>query len=122
MQLFRPRRVPEQTVTERKQPRLSTFAIVEVRNDRGSLLRRANVRDLSDDGALLRLPSKEPLPDSVTLFFPADGLEKTAKVRWQEECSAGIEFNAPIVIPERLRSRKNRAEVIAAHFKPSQIH
>ena len=112
MRLF-PKRKPVQ----RSDQRIPTFGIVEIRNGSGTTLERATLRDLSRNGALIQLAAAQQLPDAISVWFPADRLQKSATIRWREGRSIGVEFDEPIVLPQRLEHRKNRAEVVASHFR-----
>ncbi len=105
------------TTFERREQRHSTFTIVEIKNEQGSLLERASLRDLSANGAMIHVATRQPLPDTIIVDFPADRMNRSAKIRWQEEQFIGVEFDDPVDMPERIRSRRSRAEVIASHFK-----
>ena len=112
---------PVQTILDRKEQRNSTFGIVEIRGERGSLLTRARLRDLSISGALLNLDMKQTLPDTLSLYFPAEHFGAEAIVKWQDGGSIGVEFQDPIVLPGRLRSRRNRVDVVTAHLSHAGI-
>lgn len=118
MQLFPMRRGSKRQIRERKDQRIPTFGVVEIQNRYGSVLERATLRDLSVNGALIQLATTQPLPETITLWFPTDRIEKTASIKWRKNRSIGVEFHEPIVLPERLEHRKNRAEVVASYFKP----
>ena len=118
MQLFPMRKAAKQRFRERRDQRIPTFGVVEIHNYYGSVLERATLRDLSVNGALIQLGTSQQLPDTITLWFPIDRIEKTATIRWRKGKSIGVEFAEPIVIPDRLEHRKDRAAVIASYFRP----
>ena len=119
MQLFPLRREAKHEYQERKDKRIPTFGVVEVQNNRGAVLDRATLRDLSINGALIQLATNQRLPETITLWFPNDRMERSATIRWRKDMSIGVEFDEPIVIPERLEHKKSRAEVVASYFKPT---
>ena len=99
--------------------RIPTFGVVEIHNHQGSVLERATLRDLSINGALIQMATSQQLPETITLWFPTDRIEKKATIRWRKDLSIGVEFDDPIMIPERLEHRKSRAEVVASYFRPA---
>ena len=118
MKIFRRRTgLPEPTHLERKEQRTSTFMIVDVMNDEGARLVKASLRDLSANGALLHLEAEQAIPDSIKLFFPADRVSKAGRVRWRDQQFIGVEFDDPLDLPERMRSRKDRLDVVTSHMK-----
>ena len=118
MKIFRRRfGLPEPTHLERKEQRNSTFMIVEVMNDDGDRLAKASLRDLSANGALLHLETDQAIPDTIMLYFPADRVSKPGRVRWRDEQFIGMEFDDPLDLPERMRSRRNRLDVVTSHMK-----
>ena len=119
MQLFPMRRETKHEMRERKDKRIPTFGVVEIHNHHGSVLERATMRDLSINGALIQLATSQRLPDTITLWFPTDRIEKKATIRWRKDMSIGVEFDDPIIIPERLEHRRSRAEVVASYFRPT---
>jgi hypothetical protein len=52
------------------------------------------VRNLSPEGALLRLPDSVSLPEIVELHMPAKQETRLARLRWRQTGSAGLEFVA----------------------------
>jgi hypothetical protein len=57
----------------------------------GALTRDCAVRNLSESGAKLVMPSTAGIPDRFELFFE-DGARKTCVVRWRKLADMGIEF------------------------------
>lgn len=118
MRFFRKRLgLPQPTFFERREQRNSTFMIVTILNDEGSRLEQASLRDLSARGALLHIATDQLLPDEITLHFPADRVSKAARVRWQDQQFIGIEFDEHFELPERMRSRRDRLDVITSHME-----
>ena len=118
MKIFRRRfGLPEPTHLERKEQRNSTFMIVDIMNDEGARLVKARLRDLSANGALLHLETDQAIPDTIMLHFPADRISKAGRVRWRDQQFIGVEFDDPLDLPERMRSRKDRLDVVTSHMK-----
>ena len=91
--------------------------IVEIMNDQGARLVKASLRDLSANGALLHLETDEAIPDTINLYFPADRVSKASKVRWRDQQFIGVEFDESLDLPERMRSRKDRLDVVTSHME-----
>ncbi|MDB5722505.1 MAG: hypothetical protein JWP15_3123 [Alphaproteobacteria bacterium] len=91
---------------ERREPRYSLLLCVKLQTGRGTL--PAKLRDLSLSGALVEgydLP-----PAGSTLFLVRGDLELSARVAWQRDNRAGLEFHIPLT-EEQLVSEVNPSGV-----------
>ena len=84
------RSVPRHSAKER------AIAIVD-----GSVMRGCVVQDFSERGARLGLGALNPLPLRFELLFPTGQRMKVALI-WQRELVAGVSFDRPLTILERL--------------------
>jgi hypothetical protein len=64
----------------------------------------ALVRDISDNGAALRVPSGQSLPSCFVLSIDGPGVTRLARVAWQKGCDFGVSFGAPAVKENRIPS------------------
>ncbi len=118
MPIFRRRRsLADTTFFERREQRNSTFMLVDITSEQGSKFGQASLRDLSANGALLHLTTSQALPEKVLLYFPTERMKRAVRVRWQDQSLIGVEFDDPIDLPERMRSQKNRLDVVTSHFE-----
>ena len=77
-------------------------------NDRHSTL-PCTVRNVSDTGALIRMPGTLSPPDTFDLIIELDGLEASCTVMWRKGEDVGVRFNEP---PRRIAPR--RSQVVTA--------
>lgn len=77
-------------------------------NNRRSTL-PCTVRNVSDTGALLRMPGAITPPDTFDLLIELDGLEASCTVMWRRGDEVGVHFDAP---PRKIPPR--RSQVISA--------
>lgn len=77
-------------------------------NDRHSTL-PCTVRNVSDTGAMLRMPRTITPPDTFELLIELDGLEASCTVVWRRGEDVGVRFDKP---PRKIPPR--RSQVVAA--------
>jgi hypothetical protein len=77
-------------------------------NDRHSTL-PCTVRNVSDTGALIRMPGTLSPPDTFDLIIELDGLEASCTVMWRKGEDVGVRFNEP---PRKIAPR--RSQVVTA--------
>lgn len=86
-------------------------------NDRHSTL-PCTVRDLSDEGARLRLTGSIDAPDTFELFIELDGIWVDCEVVWRSNKEIGVVFTSPKIqeAPRRTQVLHQTDKVVA---KPS---
>ena len=77
-------------------------------NDRHSTL-PCTVRNVSDTGALIRMPGTLSAPDTFDLIIELDGLEASCTVMWRKGEDVGVRFNEP---PRKIPPK--RSQVVTA--------
>jgi hypothetical protein len=77
-------------------------------NDRHSTL-PCTVRNVSDTGALIRMPGTLSPPDTFDLIIELDGLEASCTVMWRKGEDVGVRFDEP---PRRIAPK--RSQVVTA--------
>ena len=82
----------ENAQERRRSPRNRTFVGGQlIFNQRRSTL-DCTVRNLSEDGALVRVSQTVALPDIVELYLPAKRESHMARIRWRDQEHSGLEF------------------------------
>jgi hypothetical protein len=81
------------TSPDRSAPRLRTLLLARAEFNGGATTVECTVRDLSETGARIQVPSSAVLPPKFTLFVPKHGRRYDAVIRWQREGFIGIEFD-----------------------------
>ncbi|WP_425408354.1 PilZ domain-containing protein [Hyphococcus sp.] len=56
---------------------------------------RCVIRDISETGANVHIEGTHPLPKIVVLRFEQSGIVKKARVVWQDDVEAGLQFIVP---------------------------
>ena len=59
----------------------------------------AAVRDISEDGARLRVENASGVPDTFELILDLDGIEADCEVVWRKLKEVGVRFTATRVVP-----------------------
>lgn len=57
---------------------------------------RAIITDLSQSGARIEFATRIDLPARIVIVEPRSGLKCWARVAWQHEGAAGVEFQEPV--------------------------
>lgn len=76
---------------QRWAPRSPLFRAATVRGS-GGVMRQVALKNLSATGARVEFYAREPLPDDLLLIEPIRGLRRRARVVWQDDFTAGLEF------------------------------
>jgi hypothetical protein len=96
----------------RREPRFSLLLCVKLLTARGAL--PARLRDLSLSGALVEgygLP-----PAGSTLFLVRGDLELSARVAWQRDDRAGLEFHIPLTESQLIAEVNPSRQLPPPHF------
>ena len=72
----------------------------------------AAVRDISEDGARLRVENSASIPDTFELLLDLDGIEADCEVVWRKLKEVGVRFTATRVVPPK------RLQVIGERSRP----
>ncbi|WP_186395314.1 PilZ domain-containing protein [Stappia sp. TSB10GB4] len=76
----------------RSSPRHRTLKSGRIVLDDGAKVHECRVRNLSDDGALLKLPSTAEIPDRFELRIVNEEIAVAALVRWRTATEIGVQF------------------------------
>lgn len=76
----------------RSSPRHRTLKSGRIVLDGGSRILECRVRNLSEDGALLKLPSTADIPERFELSVLNEDIRETAVVRWRTATELGVQF------------------------------
>ena len=76
----------------RSSPRHRTLKSGRIVVDGGEKIHECRVRNLSEDGALLKLPSTAEIPDRFELRIVNEDIAVAAIVRWRTATELGIQF------------------------------
>ncbi|SOC22955.1 PilZ domain-containing protein [Stappia indica] len=76
----------------RSSPRHRTLKSGRIVVDGGAKIHECRVRNLSEDGALLKLPSTAEIPDRFELRIVNEDIAVAAIVRWRTATELGIQF------------------------------
>lgn len=76
----------------RRSSRLKSFIKGTLRFENGRSCVDCLVRDLSDDGARLKLSAIVPTPDVLDLYMPSKDETRRIRIRWRRADELGVEF------------------------------
>ena len=76
----------------RRSSRLKSFIKGTLRFENGRSCVDCLVRDLSDDGARLKLSAIVPTPDVLDLHMPSKDETRRIRIRWRRADELGVEF------------------------------
>lgn len=85
------------------------FVIVESKHEWGMTIERAELRQVTDTGMIVRSLTVRPLPEEISFYFPDDGLQRVGHVRWHAGRLFGIEMSGSEPLPARWRRRNHGA-------------
>ncbi|MHC5653400.1 PilZ domain-containing protein [Stappia sp.] len=83
-------------IDRRSSPRHRTLKSGKIVLDNQISVFDCRVRNLSDDGALLKLPSTVGVPDRFLLQIVNEDINVHAVVRWRTGTELGVQFEQPI--------------------------
>jgi hypothetical protein len=76
-------------------PRLRTILAGRISFNEGAFTIDCVVRNLSDTGAKLALPSILPVPDRFDLIILRTNVTRKCRLRWRREDEMGVSFEEP---------------------------
>lgn len=76
----------------RSSPRHRTLKSGKIVPDNHTTVYDCRVRNLSEDGALLKLPSTVGIPDRFELRIVNEDIREMAVVRWRTATELGVQF------------------------------
>lgn len=100
----------------RRVSRIATYRFVDVCSECGEVLTEATIRNLSKNGALLRLKSQKKLPARLLVRSPVEHSVNAATLRWTSAQSAGVEFDNEVSAPNGPPDVHERIRVISSHL------
>ena len=77
---------------QRREPRFPTFFFANLKRESGEPFMEGTVRDISKNGAQVRIKSTDGIPSRLIIVSMSDNSQKTAVVRWLNGASIGLEF------------------------------
>jgi len=116
-----PEKSPETEMKPRCDARIATFNFVEVCNENGEPLTDATVREISKQGAQLRLKSSRKLPERLLLRSPIDRSYNIATLKWISGVSIGVEFDEDVRVPKKRPDPEERIRIVASHFAGNEV-
>ena len=96
----------------RHEARVRSFLRGEILHSGGSMKTECTVRDISEDGARIEVPTSFTLPENFELFIPARNQRFRAKTVWRQGQEIGVEFKT---------SERSNREPVAQHGQ-SELH
>ena len=82
--------------TARQSPRVHGSEAVEVFTEDSPKPVIGVIRDISENGARIRIATAMELPDRILLSSPTAGERRRATIRWREGTSIGIHFDESV--------------------------
>ncbi|WP_029058548.1 PilZ domain-containing protein [Stappia stellulata] len=79
----------------RSSPRHRTLKSGKIVLGNHTIVYDCRVRNLSEDGALLKLPSTLDIPDRFELRIVNEDIQVLAMVRWRTGTELGVQFEKP---------------------------
>ena len=76
----------------RREQRAATFYFADICDEDGTPVAKATVREISDQGAFLRLNPEKEVPQSLIIQSYQMGLNKGASLKWRSGGDIGVEF------------------------------
>ena len=101
---------------QRRDPRVTTYNVVEIRSETGELMTEATIREISKRGAQLQLKSGITMPKRFRVRWPTGQLSTMATLRWAAGHDIGVEFDEEVRMPKQRPSAEQRIKVIASHI------
>jgi hypothetical protein len=81
-----------ETVERRRAERNDTYADVVAKSNKGRVLKRGIVLDLSASGARLRFENGDSLLDGMIVNIARYGVKRRSRMRWRTRTDVGVEF------------------------------
>ena len=106
----------EASEDQRRDPRVTTYNVVEIHSETGELMTGATIREISKRGAQLRLKSGITMPKRIWVRWPAGQLSTMATLRWAAGQDIGVEFDEEVRMPKQRPSAEQRIQMIASQF------
>ena len=101
----------------RQEERFPTFAAVEFMTERGDLIAKATLRDISSSGGFLRISGATDLPDRFVIRIPKLERNITASLKWRSMDEIGVRFEGEVDLNVFKARLENRAAKVAGYFR-----
>jgi hypothetical protein len=121
-----------ETASKRAELRKRCFMGATISYNKGLTTCECVIRNISESGARLDLPSRVPLPEFFHLYIPAQGKRLYVELKWRSENEAGIQFRDEGLTPTadqtvqddaalKRRIRELEAEVVRLQGRTMQL-
>ncbi len=92
--------LPEGRTDQRRLPRRRVLLGGKVVEADGCFSTSCTIRDVTDDGAMLRLPAPVPVGEHVYLIELRSGVAHQVKVTWRRNGDMGVSYEKQVVLEE----------------------
>ena len=100
----------------RRDPRITTYNIVEICGEAGEFITAATIREISKRGAHLQLSSWIALPKRIRVHSRTGQMSNMATLKWTAGLDIGVEFDEDVRVPRQRPSAEERIRVVTSHL------
>ncbi len=105
----------------RRDPRITTYNIVEICGEAGELITAATIREISKRGAQLQLSSWITLPKRIRVHSRTGQLSTMATLKWAAGLEIGVEFDEDVKVPRQRPSAEERIRVVTSRIAGKSV-